>query len=96
MVKAITVNIGSNDEIAAIKQCEDEVKKEFEKEGKSKYGGSPQAAVLKCIEFTAPNVTIPHILKNIGSILGVLDTVLQRADRPARLLQPGHVRAPGE
>ena len=72
-VKAITLNIGSNDELAAIAQCKDEVKKEFEKEGKSKWGGSPEAAVLKCIEFTAPNVTVPHILKNIGQTLGVLD-----------------------
>ena len=40
-VKAITLNIGSNDELAAIKQCEDEVAVEFGTEGKSKYGPRP-------------------------------------------------------
>jgi hypothetical protein len=72
-VKAITINIGSNDELAAIKQCEVEVTTEYEKEGKSKYGATPEGAVLGCIEYTAPNVTIPHIIKNLGDILGVLD-----------------------
>ncbi len=72
-VKAITLNIGSNDELAAITQCKDEVTLEFEKTGKSKYGASPEAAVIACIEFTAQEVTVPHILKNLGDILGVID-----------------------
>jgi hypothetical protein len=73
-VKAITLNIGSNDEIAAITQCEHEVTEEFTSEGKSKYGDAPEAAVGGCIEFTAEHVTIPHIIANIGQTLGVLDT----------------------
>jgi lysophospholipase L1-like esterase len=72
-VKAITLNIGSNDELAAITQCEDEVTLEFEKTGKSKYGPSPEAATIGCIEETAEHVTVPHILKNLGDILGVID-----------------------
>ena len=40
-VQAITLNIGSNDELAAIKQCEVEVTAEFTTGGKSKYGASP-------------------------------------------------------
>jgi hypothetical protein len=73
-VKAITLNIGSNDELAAIATCKKEVTEEFEKEGKSKYGETPEGAVITCIGSTAINVTIPHILKNIGDTLGVIDS----------------------
>ena len=74
-VGAITLNIGSNDELAQITQCEDEVIAEFTAEGKSKYGGAtPEAAITLCIAKTASEITVPHILKNIGDILGVLDT----------------------
>jgi lysophospholipase L1-like esterase len=73
-VKAITLNIGSNDELAAITQCKNEVTLEFTKEGKSKYGGTPTIAVLTCIKETAEKVTVPHILANLGDILGVLDS----------------------
>lgn len=72
-VKAITLNIGSNDELAAIKQCEDEVAVEFGTTKTSKYGSSPSVAVITCIKETDEKVTIPHILQNIGDILGVLD-----------------------
>jgi lysophospholipase L1-like esterase len=72
-VKAITLNIGSNDELAAITQCKDEVTLEFEKTGKSKYGSSPESAVIACIDYTAENITVPHILKNLGDILTVID-----------------------
>jgi len=73
-VKAITLNIGSNDELAAIAQCKDEVTKEFTETGKSKWGASPEEAVLACIDYTAVHVTVPHILENIGKTLTVLDT----------------------
>jgi lysophospholipase L1-like esterase len=74
-VDAITLNIGSNDELAAITQCEIEVKEELETTGKSKYnGGSPELDVLLCIKETSEHVTVPHILGNIGDILGVLDS----------------------
>ncbi len=73
-VKLITVNIGSNDELAAINQCKEEVTNEFTNEGKSKYGASPEEAVKNCIGGTAINVTIPHILGNLGKILGTIDS----------------------
>jgi lysophospholipase L1-like esterase len=72
-VKAITLNIGSNDELAAIAQCKVEVTEEFTKTGSSKWGSSPEVAVLNCIDYTAVHVTVPHILANIGDTLGVLD-----------------------
>lgn len=71
-VKAITLNIGSNDELAAIKQCENEVASEFIKEGKSKYGSSPTTATISCISVTSTTVTGPHILSNLGTILTVI------------------------
>lgn len=72
-VKVITLNIGSNDELAAITQCKNEVALEFGKEGKSKYGATPTLATLTCIKETAEKVTVPHILSNIGTILTVID-----------------------
>ncbi len=72
-VKAITINIGSNDELAAITQCKNEVALEFGKEGKSKYGPTPTIAVLTCVKETAEKVTVPHILGNLGTILTVID-----------------------
>jgi lysophospholipase L1-like esterase len=73
-VDAITLNIGSNDELAAITQCKNEVTEEFTNTGKSKYGATPEAAVVACIAVTSEKVTVPHILANIGDILGVLDS----------------------
>lgn len=73
-VAAITLNIGSNDELAAITQCRNEVTEEFTNTGKSKYGASPEAAVVACIAVTSEKVTVPHILANIADILGVLDS----------------------
>jgi lysophospholipase L1-like esterase len=72
-VKAITVNIGSNDELAAIKQCENEVTIEFTKTGKSKYGPDPTTATITCIKETSEKITVPHILNNLGTILTVID-----------------------
>lgn len=73
-VDAITLNIGSNDELAAITQCKNEVTEEFTNTGKSKYGSSPEAAVVACIAVSSEKITVPHILANIGDILGVLDS----------------------
>jgi hypothetical protein len=73
-VKAITLNIGNNDELAGIKQCEDEVIVEFTEEGKSKYGGTtPAEAVEKCIIHAVKSILVPHILKNIGDTLSMLE-----------------------
>ncbi|HTU78830.1 MAG TPA: hypothetical protein VMF09_08745 [Solirubrobacteraceae bacterium] len=62
-VKAITLNIGSNDELAAITQCEDE------------HGAEGEYAILECIKETSEHVTVPHILHNIGDILTVIHDV---------------------
>ncbi len=73
-VKAITLGIGSNDELAAVAKCEKEVTEEFEKTGESKYGETPEEAVEICIAVTAEHVTFPHIVKNIADIIGVIDS----------------------
>jgi lysophospholipase L1-like esterase len=73
-VKLITINIGSNDELAAISQCEEEVTNEYTNEGKSKYGSTPEESVTNCIGATAVNVTFPHIIGNLGKILGAIDS----------------------
>jgi lysophospholipase L1-like esterase len=73
-VAAITLNIGSNDELAAITQCKNEVAEEFKTTGKSKYGATPETAVVACIKMSSETITAPHILANIGQILGVLDS----------------------
>lgn len=70
-VTVLTLNIGANDELHAIAKCEAEVKEEFEKEGKSKYGATPTAAVKGCLEAHAKEL-FEHILKNVGGILFVL------------------------
>src|SRR5437588_3879926 len=70
-VTTLSLNIGANDELRSLKQCEKEVQEEFEKEGKSKYGkegGTPEEAVKACIvEHVKP--TFEHISKNIGASL---------------------------
>jgi len=71
-VEAITLNIGANDELRTLHKCEKEVTEEYEKTGKSKYGGNPSEAVRVCVgEHTKE--TIEHIVKNIGTIVFVLD-----------------------
>ncbi len=75
-VKLITINIGSNDELASIAECEEKVTKEFVETGKSVYdkGGGPKEAVTNCIGATAAEKTFPHILGNLGKILGAIDS----------------------
>lgn len=72
-IKAITVGIGSNDELAAISQCEEEVATEFKGTGKSKYGATPAEAVTACV-LGGTEALFAHIAKNVGDILGVLDS----------------------
>jgi lysophospholipase L1-like esterase len=73
-VKAISLNIGSNDELAAITQCEDEVIVEFTEKGKSKYpGATPEEAISACIGATATGTTVPHIVKNIEDTVAMLE-----------------------
>jgi lysophospholipase L1-like esterase len=60
-VKAITLNIGSNDELAGITKCEDEHYTEGE------------VAILACVKYESEHVIVPHILKNLGDIIVQLD-----------------------
>jgi GDSL-like Lipase/Acylhydrolase family len=77
-VQAVTIDIGSNDELAAIKKCEKEVEAEWIEISKgekasSQYGGStPEESAKNCIGITALNVTFPHIIKNIEDIINVI------------------------
>jgi lysophospholipase L1-like esterase len=73
-VKAITLGVGSNDELAAVSKCEREVTEEFEKEGKSKYGETPEFAVGVCVLIAAESSTFPQILNNLGHVLGAIDS----------------------
>jgi hypothetical protein len=70
-VATITLNIGANDELHQLGKCETEVKHEFETEGKSKYGSTPEEAQKNCIlVHIAP--LFEHILKNIAGTLYVI------------------------
>lgn len=96
-VKAITLNIGNNDVLAVIPQCEHEVAEEFKEDGKSKYGASEAAAVEGCLFTIVPDVTVPHVLRNIGDTLAVLDTyytgpiILIGAYNPLTFVSPGGI-----
>jgi lysophospholipase L1-like esterase len=71
--RAVTLNIGANDELRALHKCEKEVQEEYEKTGKSKYGGeNPKESVINCIGTHTKEV-IEHIVKNTGTIIFVLD-----------------------
>jgi lysophospholipase L1-like esterase len=60
-VKAITLNIGSNDELAGITKCEDE------------HYSEGEGAILGCIKHESEDVIVPHILKNLGDTLVQID-----------------------
>jgi len=67
-VTTLTLNIGANDQLHQIHKCEAEVKSEFEAEGKSKYGGTPEESVKHCIEAHVESL-FKHILTNVYAIL---------------------------
>jgi hypothetical protein len=78
-VTHLSLDIGGNDELKAIKTCEAEVKAEFEATGESKYNeenpegsgkhpGTPEQAVKGCIVAHAPGL-FEHIIQNTGRIL---------------------------
>jgi lysophospholipase L1-like esterase len=73
-VKAITLNIGSNDELARVTQCQDEIKHEFETEGKSQFGGNPTIALINCIKKEIEKETVPRIIENLIKTIAVLDS----------------------
>ena len=62
-VTMVTLNIGANDQLHAIAACEAEVKHEYETEGKSKYGATPEEAGHNCIVSHVPGL-IATIVKN--------------------------------
>jgi len=70
-VSHLSLNIGANDELHRIALCEKEVKEEYEKEGKSKYGATPESAVNGCIVAAVPSL-FSHIITNIGRIMTVV------------------------
>jgi hypothetical protein len=75
-VTHVSLNIGANDELHAIAKCEAEVKEEFEKEGKSKYGETPEKAVSGCIAAHVGEI-FTHIITNIGRI----DTAIREGSK---------------
>jgi hypothetical protein len=75
-VTHLTLNIGANDELKRIALCEKEVKEEYEKEGKSKYGATPEQAVQGCIVAAVPAL-FGHIITNIGRI----DTAIREGSK---------------
>jgi lysophospholipase L1-like esterase len=70
-VETISFNIGANDELHQLHKCEAEVKHEFETEGKSKYGKTPEEAGKNCILSHIPSL-FKHILTNIAGALYVI------------------------
>ena len=67
----VSLNIGANDELRAVHKCEAEVQHEFETEGKSKYGTSPEEAVKVCLQLNAFPL-FKHINTNISAMLHVI------------------------
>jgi len=99
-ISAITLNIGGNDELAAVAKCTAEVKEEFETTGKSKYGASVEAAITNCI-VSGAEATFKHITHNLQLTIGAIDStgpggghykgviVLLGAYNPDSFLLPG-------
>ena len=70
-VTTISLDIGANDQLHQVAKCEAEVKHEFETEGKSKYGATPQEASLNCyVSNLVP--LIKHVMTNIAGALDVI------------------------
>ncbi|HSZ04663.1 MAG TPA: hypothetical protein VK778_05605 [Solirubrobacteraceae bacterium] len=70
-VVSVSLDIGPNDELAAVHGCETEVGTEFVTEGKSKYGSTPTEAVEHCIVDHVPGL-IEKLVKNIGATIYTL------------------------
>jgi hypothetical protein len=99
-ITGITLNIGGNDELAAITKCKAEVKQEFEEKGTSKYGTEPGAAITTCI-VSGAEATFNHIIHNLQLTIGAIDStgpggghyagviVLLGAYNPDSFLLPG-------
>ncbi len=81
-VTKLTLNIGANDELRTVKQCEVEVGTEFAKTGESKYNpespegsgkhpGTPKQGVENCLKAHVKEL-IEHIVKNTSAIVYAL------------------------
>jgi hypothetical protein len=70
-VTTISLVIGANDQLHSLRKCEAEVKAEFEKEGKSKYGATPEEAQKNCTLVHIPSL-FAHILRNLAGALYVI------------------------
>lgn len=68
----ISLNMGGNDELAAVAACEKEVGEEFTNTGKSQYGETPEKAVSGCVAAHAPAL-FEKISKNFEDVLNVID-----------------------
>ena len=102
-VTKLTLDIGANDIFRSERACKAEVKAEFEKEGKSKYGSTPEEAVQNCVKAHIPE-TYKHIVENTGRILFVLREVahytgpivfLELYDSSGAVFTPGVELFPG-
>jgi lysophospholipase L1-like esterase len=70
-VTKLSFNIGANDQLRQVKACEKEVGEEYGKEGKSKYGSTPEGAVKGCLEAHLKSL-IEHIVKNVKASIYAL------------------------
>jgi len=70
-VTNLTLNIGANDELHQVAKCEAEVQHEYETEGKSKYGATPEQAVKNCIGENAFPL-FKRIITNVSAMLYVI------------------------
>jgi len=76
-VKAVTLNIGANDELRDLGKCVAKIKLEFEevKKGeKAPPSWFPDAklGIRECATETAVSFTFPHIKKNVETMLGLI------------------------
>jgi hypothetical protein len=76
-VRLISLQIGANDELAALTKCAHEVGFEWGTKGESpQYGGkSPAESFSNCTGKKSATQTFPRILKNIGAALTAIDSV---------------------
>ncbi len=78
-IVALSLAIGANDELAAIKKCEGEVKVEFETTGKSQYQQNETEPLPERIANSVKGCIVIHhtpvneaLVKNVETILGLI------------------------
>ncbi len=70
-VKAVTLDIGGNDELASLGKCLAEVKAEFEATGTSQYGTHVEESIKVCVLHHLEEV-YEHIYKNVATAIGLI------------------------